>query len=82
MKKGLLLLFVLLSAIGLRAQRWDFSNWSEETVANLKAVNASNTEWSDIEKSGGTAPTDISKENCFWQLWPLVQRESLSRLMV
>ena len=68
MKKGLLLLFVLLSAIGLRAQRWDFSNWSEETVANLKAVNASNTEWSDIEKSEGTAPTDISKENCFWQV--------------
>ena len=38
---------------------WDFSNWSEETVNNLKAGD----NWSDIEKADGTNPTD---GNCFW----------------
>ena len=68
MKKTLLTALALTMTLGMSAQRWDFTNWSDETVANLKAVNPSNTEWSDIEKSTGTAPTDISKENCFWEV--------------
>lgn len=43
---------------------WDFTNWSAETVANLKA----GADWSDIEKADGDAPTEMSKENCFWQV--------------
>ena len=38
---------------------WDFTNWTEETVNNLKAGD----NWSDIEKADGTNPTD---GNCFW----------------
>ena len=68
MKKLLLSALLVASAMGVSAQRWDFTNWSAATVANLKAVNPSNTEWSDIEKSDATAPTDISKENCFWEV--------------
>ena len=68
MRKTLLTALALTMTMGMSAQRWDFTKWSDETVANLKAVNPSNTEWSDIEKSSGTAPTDISKENCFWQV--------------
>ena len=52
--------------------RWDFTNWSEATVANLKAEAAKGmTEglWSDAEKADGTAATmEISKDNCFWQV--------------
>ncbi len=68
MKKNLLFTLLLINTIGVNAQRWDFTSWSAATVANLKAVNSSNTEWSDIEKAADTAPTDISKENCFWQV--------------
>ncbi len=68
MKKLLLSALALAMTMGMSAQRWDFTNWSDETVANLKAVNPTNTEWSDIEKAADTAPTDISKENCFWQV--------------
>ncbi len=52
--------------------RWDFTQWSAETVANLKAdAAASKTEgWSDVEKQAdadaGNAPTSLSKDNCFW----------------
>lgn len=51
---------------------WDFTKWSSTTVANLKAANAKGgnaetREWSDVEKSGGSTPTDISKDNCFWE---------------
>ena len=51
---------------------WDFTKWSEATVAALKAdAAASKTEgWSDVEKKAdaesGADPTDISKDNCFW----------------
>lgn len=51
---------------------YDFTNWSAETVANLKAELADqSTGWSDCEKADqvdGTTgtPTDFSKENCFW----------------
>lgn len=68
MKKLLLSALLVATAMGASAQRWDFTKWSDETVANLKAVNAANNEWSDIEKVTDTAPTDISKENCFWQV--------------
>jgi len=68
MKKLLLSALLVASAMGVSAQRWDFTSWSAATVANLKAVNPSNTEWSDIEKAADSAPTDISKENCFWQV--------------
>ncbi|MDE6393753.1 MAG: hypothetical protein K2K77_00290 [Duncaniella sp.] len=40
---------------------WDFTKWSDATVANLKA----GEDWSDIEKADGTNPTD---GNCFWQV--------------
>ena len=41
---------------------WDFTKWSSETVANLKAANsvggnAETREWSDAEKSGTSTPT-------------------------
>ena len=68
MRKILLTALALTMTMGMSAQRWDFTKWSDETVANLKAVNPSNTEWSDIEKAADSAPTDISKENCFWQV--------------
>ena len=54
------------------AHTWDFTKWSEATVANLKAEAAKGmTEglWSDAEKADGTAATmEISKDNCFWQV--------------
>ncbi len=51
---------------------WDFTQWSEETVANLKAdAAASKLEgWSDVEKKtdaeADADPTEASKDNCFW----------------
>ncbi|MBQ7661894.1 MAG: hypothetical protein IJS48_00800 [Prevotella sp.] len=54
------------------AHTWNFTKWSEATVANLKAEAAKGmTEglWSDAEKADGTATTmEISKDNCFWQV--------------
>ncbi|MDE5849739.1 MAG: hypothetical protein K2H38_06330 [Muribaculaceae bacterium] len=43
---------------------WDFTKWSDATVANLKA----GANWSDIEKADATEPTAKSKDNCFWQV--------------
>jgi len=70
MKKiySLLAVLALAGMTSANAQKWDFTNWSAETVANLKAVNAANTTWSDIEKVDGTEPTETSKDNCFWQV--------------
>ena len=54
------------------AHTWDFTKWSEETVANLKAdAAASKLEgWSDVEKKADAEadadPTEASKDNCFW----------------
>ena len=51
---------------------WDFTNWSEATVANLKADAAASklVGWSDVEKKAdaeaGNDPTEASKDNCFW----------------
>lgn len=70
MKKIYSLLTVLAIAgmTSANAQKWDFTNWSAETVANLKAVNAANETWSDIEKATDSEPTETSKDNCFWQV--------------
>ena len=54
------------------AQVWDFTKWSDATVANLKAdAAASKTSgWSDVEKKAdaeaGADPTEASKDNCCW----------------
>ena len=55
-------------------QSWDFTKWSAETVAALKAdAAASKTSgWSDVEKAAdaeaGADPTETSKDNCFWSV--------------
>jgi|GEM_PF-6184259 hypothetical protein len=55
---------------------WDFTKWSEATVANLKAdAAASKIEgWSDVEKKADAEadvePTEASKDNCFWAVIP------------
>ncbi|MDE6512042.1 MAG: hypothetical protein K2L00_08130, partial [Muribaculaceae bacterium] len=43
---------------------WDFTKWSDATVANLIA----GSNWSDIEKADATEPTEASKDKCFWQV--------------
>ena len=55
------------------ARVWDFTKWSEATVANLKADAANGLyNWSDVEKDPAakegnpTEPTDASRDNCFW----------------
>lgn len=53
---------------------WDFTKWSDATIANLKAdAAASKTSgWSDVEKKAdaeaGADPTEASKDNCFWSV--------------
>ena len=66
MKKIFTLSVCLAMALGAWADNrsWDFTNWSAETVSNLKA----GSDWSDIEKKDGTAPTELSKDNCFWEV--------------
>ena len=67
------LLALLTLAEGANAQghrRWDFTNWSPQTVENLKADAAQTRPakgWSDIEKNaddkeGAVAP-DATKDN-------------------
>ena len=57
-----------------QGQVWDFTKWSDATIANLKAdAAASKTAgWSDVEKAtdaeAGADPTEISKDNCFWSV--------------
>lgn len=69
MKKTLLIALSFVLTLGATAQTeyrksWNFTKWSDETVANLKA----GEDWSDIEKAGTAAPTDLSKDNCFWEV--------------
>ena len=68
MKKSFLLLSLLMLALSVSAQQyrksWDFTKWSAETVADLMT----GSDWSDIEKANATAPTDLSKDNCFWEV--------------
>ena len=53
-------------------RRWDFTNWSEATIANLiaDAAASTGTGWSDVEKKADAdadgEPTATSKDNCFW----------------
>ena len=53
-------------------QVWDFTTWSAETVAALKADAAASklAGWSDVEKQtdaeADADPTETSKDNCFW----------------
>ena len=67
-----------------QGQSWDFTKWSEETVANLKAdAAASKTSgWSDVEKQAdaeaGADPTEASKDNCFWFAGTVNEDGSLS----
>ncbi len=60
--------FVLvLSATAQGYRKWDFTNWSATTIANLQAEAAAggvtNGNWSDVEKSNGNNPTE---GKCFW----------------
>lgn len=54
------------------ARIWDFTRWSDETIANLKAdaANSKISGWSDVEKKADAEadadPTEASKDNCFW----------------
>ena len=51
---------------------WDFTHFSETTVANLIADAAESKldGWSDVEKQADAEadvdPTELSKDNCFW----------------
>lgn len=67
-------LFALLSGVEAQNYRyWDFTSWSDETIANLMAEAAQNRPapgWSDIEKvaddkAGAVAP-EATKDKCFW----------------
>ncbi|MCM1163124.1 MAG: hypothetical protein NC339_02585 [Muribaculaceae bacterium] len=59
---------VLALSANAESKSWNFTNWSAETVANLKASNAAGGNWSDIEKADATEPTAASKDKCFWQV--------------
>jgi hypothetical protein len=55
------------------AHTWNFTKWSEATVANLKAEAAKGTTeglWSDIENTDPekNKTAGISVDNCFWQV--------------
>ena len=56
----------------VEARTWDFTKWSAETIANLKAdaANSKISGWSDVEKKADAEadadPTEASKDNCFW----------------
>ena len=63
---------------------WDFTQWSDATVANLIAdAAASKTSgWSDVEKKADAEadadPTEASKDNCFWYAGTANEDGSLS----
>jgi len=77
MKKSItLILMSFLLTLGANAQnyrKWDFSNWSAATIANLLAdAAASSTEgWSDIEKAADAGAGKVAPEatagKCFWE---------------
>jgi hypothetical protein len=66
------------------SRSWDFTKWSDATIANLKAdAAASKTSgWSDVEKKADAEadkdPTDLSKDNCFWYAGTANEDGSLS----
>ena len=69
MKKLFTLTTLLVLALAVNAQgyrKWDFTNWSATTIANLQAEatkGVTGGTWSDIEKANGDNPTN---GNCFW----------------
>ena len=74
MKKIFTLTFLIALTMNVSAQyrkSWDFTKWSAQTVENLKAESAkgpSTGAWSDVEKANATEPTEVSKDNCFWEV--------------
>lgn len=58
-------LFALVIATNADDRRWDFTNWSQETLSNLAADLSANggERWTDIEKAGGTNPNGGT---CYW----------------
>ncbi|MDO5446459.1 MAG: chitobiase/beta-hexosaminidase C-terminal domain-containing protein [Prevotellaceae bacterium] len=69
MKKLFTLLMVLCLVSTSQARQWNFRSWSDATWEALKASAAKSMSegWSDVEKATATAPTEASKDNCFWQ---------------
>lgn len=75
MKKIFTLAALLVLAITVNAQgyrKWDFTNWSATTIANLQADAAasSTSGWSDIEKAAdageGKVAPEATANNCYW----------------
>lgn len=65
------LLAIVAMTANAQTKKWDFRNWSATTVANLQlgaGAESPANGWSDIEKAGGTAPTELSAGNCFWEV--------------
>lgn len=67
-------IYSLTSSAEEQGQVWDFTKWSDTTVAALLAdAAASKTSgWSDVEKAADAEnnadPTEASKDNCFWSV--------------
>lgn len=66
-------LFLLMGGVNAQNYRkWDFTNWSAMTIANLKADAAASSTvgWSDIEKAAdageGKVAPDATRDKCFW----------------
>ncbi len=70
MKKIFTLTTLLVLALTVNAQayrKWNFTNWSAETIANLQEeakAGVTGGKWSDIEKADGSKPSTEGK--CFW----------------
>ena len=68
MKRIFTLSIVAVLAVGAACaqgyRKWDFTHWGSNTVANLMADDG----WSDIEKATSNEPTELSKDNCFWEV--------------
>ncbi|MCR4604041.1 MAG: chitobiase/beta-hexosaminidase C-terminal domain-containing protein [Prevotella sp.] len=69
----LALFATLLDASAQGYRRWDFTQWSQQTIDNLKAEAAQPRPakgWSDIEKTGddkeGAVAPEATHDNCFW----------------
>ena len=69
----LMSLFLLMGGVNAQNYRkWDFTNWSAMTIANLKADAAASSTvgWSDIEKAAdageGKVAPDATRDKCFW----------------
>lgn len=74
MKKIFTLIAAVMMVASVNAQdrKWDFTNWSDATIANLKAdKDASQKEsWSDCEKqdksTGEPTVAEATSEKCYW----------------